>query len=183
MKKFHLIVLIVGVVLAVIGASLFFANGINPIHPSFTKPALSDFRILYYVLLLGGAALVLGNAPYVIFGRRTSRECTMATSLSAVGMGGCVGLGLYCVFTFVTYVLFSSSNYRHPIAIPASFCVGVCALIAFVVLICFYFKRRWKRGFVGFVMDVWSGLLVILPCFLACLWLHNMVSSVLRPFG
>ena len=180
MRKFHLIVWIVACVLAVTGVVLFLVGGIHPLHPSFPQPALSDFRILYYVLLLGGVALMLGNAPYVIFGRRTLRECTMATSLSAVSMGGCVGLGLYCVYTFVTCSLFSSSTSRHPIAIPASFCMGVCALAAFVVLICFYFKRRWKRGFVGFVMDVWSGLVVIAPCFLACCWLHNMVSQLLR---
>ncbi len=183
MKKFHLIALSMGCVLAVTGVLLFIMGGIHPLHPSFPKPALSDFRILYYVLLLGGVALVLGNAPYVIFDRRTFRECTMSTSLSAVGMGGCVGLGLYCVYTFVTCVLFSSSHYRHPIAISASVFVGVCALAAFVALICFYFKRWWKRGLVGLVMDVWSGLVVIVPCFLACLWLHNMVSSFLRPFG
>ncbi len=182
MKKFHLLAFLTGCLLALIGALLFWPSMAAREASSTTLPLLGTFAGLYYVMLVGGAALILGNTPYLIFGRRTSRECTMATSLSAVGMAACVGVGVYCVYTFVTCVLFSSSNYRHPIAIPASFSVGVGALVAFILLTCLYFKRRWRRGVVGLIMDVWSGLVVIVPCFLACLWLHGMISASLRTF-
>ncbi len=183
MRKLHVILYASGSALLLLGIAL--ALLITPGEPAADAPFLERYLTEYFdgtlvLIFVWGGGLILANALYLIFARRAARECSLGTSLLSMGTSFCVGVGMYCAFTLVMCIRFSTRSYRHPIAIPAAFSVGTCALIGGILLACFYVKRRRGQGMVGFMMDVWSGLVFTLPCFFSCAWLHDILSAYLR---
>ncbi|MBR5615789.1 MAG: hypothetical protein IKW66_03115 [Clostridia bacterium] len=175
MRKWHVVLCIVGAGLLLLGAALLLVGQVA-VDQALLLGVRSYLKKTIRVCLLLGGGLILGNAPYVIFKRLTARGCTMATSLMSLGFSALGGLGLYCALTYV----FTTPR-RNPIAHPASLLVGILALFAFILLIAFYVcKRREKCTFMGLCMDGWSAIVHLLPCFLGFSYLHEIISWVLR---
>lgn len=175
MRKWHVVLCIVGVGLLLFGAALFLVGQVA-VDQALLFSVRSYLKQTIRVCLLLGGGLILGNAPYVIFKRPTARGCTMATSLISLGFSVLGGLGLYCVLVYGV-----TTSHRNPIAHPASLLMGILALFAFILLITFYVcERREKCTFMGLCMDGWSAIVHLLPCIFGFSYLHEIISWVLR---
>ena len=175
MRKWHVVLCIVGAGLLLLGAALFLVGQVA-VDQALLLGVRYYFKKTVKVLLVLGGGLLLGNAPYVIFKRPTARGCTAATSLISLGLSAVGGLGLYCALTYVF-----TTPHRNPIAHPASLLMGILALFAFILLISFYVcERREKCTFMGLCMDGWSAIVHLLPCIFGFSYLHEIISWILR---
>lgn len=183
MRRLHAILYAMGSALLLLGLALVIL--VSPGETAEGSSALSrhltgDFERFWLLAFLCSGGLILGNAPYLIFRRVAHRGCSIQTSLYALGISACVGVGLYSLFSFVMCHVMSSPA-RHPVAYPMSVAVGVLSLIGAITLICLYVRERrgWWRA-AGGAMDAWCVLSHVLPCFFACAFLHDVISDCLR---
>ena len=183
MKRLHAVLYAMGSVLLLLGVllAILVRPGETVEGPCvFSRHLTGNFERFLVLAFLCSGGLILGNAPYLIFGRASRNDCSIQTSLCSLGISACVGVGLYCLFSFVMCHVMSSPA-RHPVAYPMSVAVGVLSLIGAITLVCLYVRERrgWWRA-AGGTMDAWCVLSHVLPCFFACAFLHDVISDWLR---
>jgi hypothetical protein len=102
------------------------------------------FNSAYSLLILFGLPTAFCSLFVLIFSRTIKKNCVISTTLTALALSACTALGVYSLLIFAScFIMTSPSN--HPIALPSSICVGMMALIGFILLIVLYYKRRNKK--------------------------------------
>ncbi len=127
------------------------------------------------LLILFGTVGALISFLMLIFSRTVKKHCIFSTSATALGLSASVSLGAYSLVIFSS-CFFLTTPSKHPIAFPASVCVGLLALIGFILLMALYFRLRRKTpSRPGVFCDITFSLL----CMPAFFWSFNIINSLL----
>ena len=128
------------------------------------------------LLILFGTACACISFLTLIFWRAVKKNCTLPTSGIALCLSACASLGAFSLLLFAS-CFFLTHPSKHPIALPAGVCVGLLALIGFILLMALYFRlRAVKPSRIGVFYDVTFSLLCMPAFFLSYQILYNLVS-------
>ena len=126
-----------------------------------------------------GAVGAVTSCLALIFSRTVKKNCSLPTSGTALGLSACASLGAYSLLIFAS-CFFLTKTSKHPIAFPASVCVGWLALIGFILLMALYCRlRAVKPSRIGVFYDVTFSLLCMPACFWSCNIIYNLLSGIL----
>ncbi|MBQ2988109.1 MAG: hypothetical protein IJD59_03300 [Clostridia bacterium] len=124
---------------------------------------------------LGAVGAVI-SCLTLIFSRTVKKNCALPTSGTALGLSACASLGAFSLLLFAS-CFFLTHPSKHPIALPAGVCVGLLALIGFILLMALYFRlRAVKPSRIGVFYDVTFSLLCMPAFFRSYQILYNLVS-------
>ena len=188
LKRFLLIVLFAGVLLAMLG-------GLMPVHylnaaqnnpstsiiggadaPTYWLFAASLFGGLPYVLMLLGVSLIISAAVYLLIVKTIKKHCDLRSTAIALGLSGIGALGLVCFFEWLAIVAFQNME-QYPIQYPVSILLGILSLCAFLALLFLYFKvRKEKWSWIGIIIDVLTAVIYFPSFFLLLCYLENLIA-------
>lgn len=172
-RRFPIMILLIGTVLAVTGLALphiLIGAGAAPtgIVGSKESPTLW-FLLTHYLhgfplcLTLLGAAMMLTSLPAVFFINAFQRSCSIKTAAITLCLSIVGRLGLTCAFYLLMIGSLSSPS-KHPVGYPLSTTAGALSLVTFILLVCVYFSVRSKKpSILGFVYDVIAS--IVFTCF------------------
>ena len=136
------------------------------------------------ILISLGIPLVLISLFCLVFPRFVRKNFSLKTTAIALALSATGCLGLYCFITFVTIVSFDGLAGKSPISYPASFIVGVLALVLFITLFALYCKARKDcPRIVGIVLDVFTGAVFIPFFFLVEIEIIGIVRYIFHLFA
>ena len=165
------VILLVGIMVPIIAVRLYTSQhgsiGIiggadGPTAIFLTWKKLNGWPVNFGLL---GLNLIVSAAFCLLFSKTVIACCSRKTTLIALGLSGFGALGIMCVFSWYTIVVFHEMS-KHPIEYPASILLGLACLAAFIFLVIYYFKtrkRNWSTK--GFLIDIFTGILYF-PVFL-----------------
>ena len=108
------------------------------------------------------------------------RYCKSPTALTAAMLGISVGGGVYCFLQWLVIVSFGEYS-RHPISYPMSIVGGLIFLGIFIAFAMLYMiKRAQKLTAKGIIADIALGIIMIIPSFVLCSCLRNLLSLALK---
>ncbi len=132
----------------------------------------------YSLLILFGLPTAFCSLFVLIFSRTIKKNCVISTTLTALALSACTALGVYSLLIFAScFIMTSPSN--HPIALPSSVCVGMMALIGFILLMVLYYKRRNKKPSIpGVFLDAAFSIMYMPAFFLSYILISNFLSEI-----
>ncbi len=131
------------------------------------------------LLVLFGAVGALVSFLTLVFSRTVKKHCVFSTTATALGLSASASLGAYSLFSFAS-CFFLTTPSKHPILLTASVCVGLLALVGFILLMALYFRLRAKTpSLPGVFCDVTFSLLCMPACFWLCNIIYNLLSGIL----
>jgi hypothetical protein len=133
----------------------------------------------YGFLILFGIPTALCSLFTLILPRTVKKICSLPTSVTALSLSACASLGANSLLIFAPCFIMTSLS-KHPIALPASVCIGMTALIGFVLLMALYCKQRGKKPSApGTCLDIMLSLVYMPACFWSCNIIYNLLSGIL----
>ena len=187
MKKSALIVLIVSLLLVFVGlhftgllsarlpdSDIGIIGGAN--HPTVNFYIRKMINSAYGLLILFGIPTAFCSLFALIFSRAVKKNCSLPTAATAISLSACASLGIYLLFVFAMCFIMTSPS-KNPITFSVSVCVGMMALIGFILLTALYCKLRGKKASVpGLFLDAALALIYMPAFFLTCMIISKFLS-------
>lgn len=132
----------------------------------------------YALLILFGMPTAFCSLFTLIFSRTVKKNCAIPTTSTALALSAVVALGIDSLLIFATCFIMGNPS-ENPIALSASVCVGIAALIGFILLMALYCKLRSKKPSIfGVFLDAAFFLLYMPAFFLTGNIISNALSAI-----
>jgi len=191
LKRFSLLALFAGVLIAVIGFVAPLIAMQNHSAPSGATGIIGGadaptYRFIasrvmdgwpFYAMLLG-ITLVITALFCLIFSKTVKQNCGIMTTAISFGLSAVGAMGLLCFLIWFGITAFHEMS-KHPISYPVSVSLGLACLLLFFGLIALYIDRRRKAwSSKGLCIDVLTSILYLPTFFCVFYYLYEKLSEL-----
>ena len=132
----------------------------------------------YSLLIAFGFPTAFFGLFVLIFSNAVKKNCTIPTTSTALALSACASLGICSLLIFASCFIMTNPS-KHPIAFPSSICVGMAALLGFILLMALYRKLRSKKpSSFGVCLDAVFSLMYMPAFFLTGSMISNTLSNI-----
>jgi hypothetical protein len=131
------------------------------------------------VILTMFGSLVVASALFCLFFRRyIHKHCTHRTSGVCLLLSMVMGLGLYCLLVFISYIA-NDEIALHPVSFISSIIFGIGSTVACLFLFRSYIRLRKKKSSLnGITIDFIFAIVYLVPFYTLYDALHGFLSKL-----